>query len=175
MQNDQSLVVQINWGRRALYGAIGVLLVLAFVVSYDSQTDQGSVVGLVFYALLTIAAVGVAAWNSRTVFVRDRSTVQTQKRLFGIVLKSEEIDAQRINGVTLQAIRLLRTQEIPQQGLLNSRFRGFASRRSQYFKLFLEIGERRVMLEDSSYRDELEAVATSIAEYLNVPLQNEEV
>ncbi len=175
--DDRTLVVQITWTRRALYGALAILLIAAFLVSYDSRGEQsnGSVAGTIFYAVLTLACVGVAGWNSRTVFRASEDSVVSEKRFFGVVLKTQSIPRPSVTGVTLQSIRLLKTHEVPQQGLFNNRFRGFAARRSQYFKLFLELTERRVVMEDSSYQEDLERVAVTISEFLGVPLQHEEV
>lgn len=174
LRDDQRLAVQINIWRRVLYGSIAALLVVAFAISYDGSSEQtGSVAGMVFYAVLTLSSALVAGWNHRTLIGAER--VQTTRSIFGIPLGASSYERARIDGVTLQTIALVKSQEIPTQGLFNSRLRGFASRRGRYFKLFLEIDGRRQLLEDSSYQEELESVGTAIAHYLDMPLQREEV
>jgi len=175
--SESRLVLRSNPGRRVLFGIIGGLLLVALFLSVDWQADfEGSMVaGTIFYFVLTATCVGVAAWGSSILFDSENDEISFTKSILGIEVRRECIGASAVQAVTIEGVRFLKDSERPQPGLLNTRFRNYVERRNNYYKLFLDLGERRQFVEDSTDLTDLDAAATEIARFLQVSLRREEI
>lgn len=174
---ESRLVLRSNPGRRVLFGFIGGVLLVAFSLSVDWQSDFGGgmAAGTVFYFVLTATCVGVAAWGSSIFFDSESDEISFTKSLAGIEVHRDRIGASAVKAVTIQGIRFLKDSERPQPGLLNNRFRTYIERRNNYYKLYLDMGEERKFVEDSTDVTDLDAAAAEIAGFLHVTLRREEI
>ena len=174
---DSRLVVRSSPGRRVLFGLVGGVLLAAFFLSVDWQSDfeGGMVAGTIFYFVLTATCVGVAAWGSSILFDTENDEISFAKSIFGIEVQRVCIGASAVQAVTIQGVRFLKDSERPQPGLLNRRFRNYVERRNNYYKLYLDLGERLQFVEDSTDLTDLDAAATEIARFLQVTLRREEI
>ena len=175
--SESRLVLRNNPGRRVLFGFIGGLLLVAFFLSVDWQTDfeGGMVAGTIFYFVLTAICVGVAVWSSSILFDSENDEINFTKSIFGIEIRRDRVGASAVQAVTIQGVRFLKDSERPQPGLLNTRFRNYVERRNNYYKLYLDLGERLQFVEDSTDLTDLDAIATEMARFLQVTLRREEI
>jgi hypothetical protein len=175
--SEARIVLRSNPTRRILFGIVGALLIVAFVIGVDWQEDfqSGSVAGSIIYFFLTATCVGVAAWGNSVHFDNDRGTVAFVKSVFGIEVRKEQMPASEVDAVTIQGIQFLKESERPQAGLLNSRFRAYLDKRNTYYKLFLDFGEKRRFVEDSTELADLEGAATAISRHLDVSYKREDI
>jgi hypothetical protein len=166
-----------NPGRRALFGIIGLLLLIAFFTGVDWQNDFGrsSIVGTLFYGVLTFTCLGVAAAGRTVHFLSADKLILFVNTVLGLTVHRETLEIGRVEAVTIQVVRFLKDSERPQPGLLNVRFQNYVSRRNSYYKLYLDMSDGRRMLEDSTDPTELQTAGTSISEFLGVPLRREEI
>ncbi len=175
--SESRLVLHSSPGRRVLFGFVGGLLLVAFFLSVDWQSDfAGSMVaGTIFYFALTATCLGVAAWSSSILIDLEHDEISFTKSIVGIEVRRDRIGASAVQTVTIQGIRFLKESERPQPGLLNTRFRNYVERRNNYYKLYLDLGERRQFVEDSTDLADLDTAATEIARFLQVTLRREEM
>jgi hypothetical protein len=175
--SETTLVLRSNPGRRVLFGIVGALLLLAFVLSVDWQADfeRGSLVGTIFYFVLTTTCLVVAAWGSSVLFDSDKKEIIFTRTIVGIAVRRDRQETTAVQAVTVVGVRFLKESERPQPGLLNTRFRNYIDRRNNYYKLYLDLGERRRFLEDSTDLTDLDAAANEISQFLHVTLRREEV
>jgi len=108
-----------------MFGIVGGLLLLAFFVSVDWQSDfdRGSLVGTIFYFVITATCVAVAAWGSSVFFDKGGCDVSFIKSIFGLEVQRDRVEARAVQAVTIQGVRFLKDSERPQPGLLNTRSR----------------------------------------------------
>ncbi|MFW5689239.1 MAG: hypothetical protein ACOC1U_06690 [Spirochaetota bacterium] len=175
--DESSLAVQSNTGRRLLFGGIGVLLIVSFLVSADwsGEIADGMVAGTIFYFGITAICLAVAGWNSMVVLDgRDRSA-HFIRRIFGITIGHSTLDLSAVRAVVIQGLRFLRESEQPQGGLGSSRLRNYMERRNAYYKLFLETDEKLHFVEDSTDVSDLEAAGHAMADFLGVSYRREEI
>lgn len=175
--DDDRFVVRANPTRRLLFGAIGALLLLAFFVGVDLQTDfeRSSLLGTLFYSLLTLTCIAVAIVGRSITFSHAQSRALMRRTVAGIEIQRREVDLARVESVTLQSVRFLKESERPQAGVLNARYRNFVARRNSYFKLYLDLPDRREFLEDSTDQGELDQAGSALAEFVGVPFHHEEL
>lgn len=175
-RSDNVLVVQVTPTRRIVFGLLGALLLLAFFVSVDWQEDLSGrlIAGSIFYFSMTAICLGVSAWNNLRTLDRATSRIRIEKRLFGVVLRGETIDRVALESVTVQSIRLLKESEKPRDRMLSRPLRGYMDRRTAYHKLFLDMGEQRLLIEDSSDLAELDTIGQGIADFYDVTYRREE-
>jgi len=156
---------------------MGAFLLVAFFMGVDWQVDftRASIVGTMFYSVLTLICLGVAFVSRSVEFFPSETVIVTRRTVLGIEFQRDELDLKSVKSVTMQGVQFLKEAERPQPGLLNTRYRSFVSRRNNYFKLYLDIGERRQFIEDSTDKAELETAGATIAAFLNVPFRQEEI
>jgi hypothetical protein len=174
---DHELTIQLNGRRRLLFGLIAALLIAAFAFSVDFERDFGEdfSAGTVVYFALVVICLAVAGFNSLVTLDTKRHEASFSKRIFGLTLHNNVISLATVRGVLLQSVQFLRRKEMPQQGPMTSRLRGYMERRNVYFKLYLETDEKRHFVEDSTDSSELESAATTMSQFLSVPLLREEL
>jgi len=175
--DDDTIVVQSSVGRRVLFGAIALLLLVAFVMGVDWESDfaDGMVAGTVFFFSITAICIAVAGWNSMVVLNRSRGSAEFIRKLFGIRLGFSSLELALVTAVVVRGLRFLRESELPQQGFLGPRTRGLAGRRNVYYKLHLETAERLYFVEDSTELTELESAGQGIADFLGVAYRQEDL
>jgi hypothetical protein len=171
------MVLRSNPGRRVLFGVIGVLLSVSFFLSVDWQTDfgRGSLLGTAFFVGLTVICLAAAAWGSSVLFDSTGNEVSFTKTIAGITVRQDRIDAGAVHAVTVEGLRFLKESERSQPGLLNTRFRNYVDRRNNYYKLYLDLGESRRFIEDSTDLSDLDAAANEISQFLRVTLRREQI
>ncbi len=171
------LALRANPARRMLFGAVAILLVVAFIVGYDFQSgiERSALAGTIFYAVLTVTCFAVAARGTSVIFDKSVGKVVFTASIFGFSTKRQEIPSGDVRAVVIQSMRFLKESEQPRPGLLNNRFRGYIARRNAYHKLYLEFSESRRLLEDSTDLSDLEAVGGQIADFLGVDYRREEI
>jgi hypothetical protein len=164
-------------GRRVMFGVIGAVLLVSFFLSVDWQTDfgGGSIGGTLFFFALTAICLAVAAWGSSIHFDATEKAVTFTKTLAGIQVRRDRIETKTVRAVTVEGLKFLKDSERPQPGILNTRFRSYVDRRNNYYKLYLDLGERRQFLEDSTDLSDLDAAAHEISQFLQVTLRREEI
>ena len=176
--SKEQLVIQSNPGRRIMFGAIGGILILAFVIGIDWQSDSGRqlVTGLIFYFSLTAVTIAVAAWN-KSVIVDTGSAheIRFVNTLFRLPVRRSRIGLDEITGVTLQAVKLLGRPERPRPALGNSMFGSYFSRRGSYYKLYLDTNQSRQFVEDSTDAGELETIGAEMARFIGVSFAKEDL
>ena len=172
-----TLILRSNPGRRVMFGVIAAVLIVAFALGVDWQTDlqRDSLMGTLFYFSLLLICTAVAAWGSSVRFDSEREKITFTKTLAGVKVRQEQIDSSAVRAVTVAGIRFLKEAERPQPGLLNNRFRSYVDRRNTYYKLYLDLDESRHFLEDSTDLTDLDAAANEIAGFLQVTLRREEL
>lgn len=175
--DEGQLIVRSNIARRVLFGAIGALLIVSFLVSADweGRVADGMIAGTIFYFAVVLICLSVAGWNSVMALNRHDGNAHFIRRFFGITLGHGTLDLSRITAVVIQGLKFLRESEQPQSGLLGSRFRGYMERRNVYYKLHLETDEKLHFVEDSTDVEDLEAAAREMADFLGVTYRREEI
>jgi hypothetical protein len=171
---ESRLVVRSNLGRRVLFGIIGVVLLVSFFVG-SAGGGEPMIGGTIFYFVITLISVAVAGWNSQVTFDRDAGDAVFSKSIFGIRLREDSVALASVTTVILQSLQFLKQSEQPQPTMLNSRFRGYMSRRNTYYRLFLETADEKLLIEDSSELEDLDRSANLIAAFLNVTYRREEI
>ena len=176
--DDNRLLIQSNPSRRIMFGAICAVLVLAFAFGIDWQTDTGRqlVTGLIFYFSLTVITLVVAAWNKTvTVDTGSEREIRFVNTLFGIPVRRSRVGIDEVSGVILQKVKLIGRSDRPRSALGTSPFGAAFSRRGNYCKLYLETGDTRLFVEDSTYMSELEGIGTALATSIGVSLSKEDL
>lgn len=175
--SETRLVLRNNPRRRIMFAVVAALLLLAFFLGVDWQSDfQGPIaVGTVFYFVLTTTCLAVAAWGTSVSFDSRFGSIDFSRRIAGIEITHDRVTVSDVEAVTIQGVRFLNESEQPRPGLLNTRFRTYVERRNNYYKLYLDLSDRRQFLEDSSELGDLDAVAERIAGFLSVPFRREHV
>ncbi|MFP4113636.1 MAG: hypothetical protein ACOC2Y_02680 [Spirochaetota bacterium] len=175
--SEELFVIESNVVRRLLFGGIGLLLAVSFLVSVDWREDFAGemIAGTVFYFVVTAICLAVAGWNSRVELDRHAGEVRFVKRFAGVALSTSVVPAAEVTAVVVQGIRFLRDDEKAGATLLGSRFRRYVERRNVYYKLQLETEEKLRFVEDSTDFAELEPAAKAMAEFLEVTYRHEEL
>ena len=174
---EKQLLLQSNPGRRAMFGAVALVLLIAFLVSVDFQVDfeREMIAGSVFYFALVALCLVVAGWNNAVLFDTAQRQVFFIKRMFGARVHSRALPSDGIRSITLQGVRLLKESERPRAGVLGSRFSAHVARRNTYYKLYIDSGDEREFLEDSTDPGELNAAGMTIAGFLGVDFRTEDI
>lgn len=175
--SEDLIVLQSSPGRRVLYGAIGLLLLIAMAMSVDWQADfnREMIVGTIIYLALTLTSIGVAAFGRSVRFDRSTGEISFIRAIAGVRVGESSMPLSDVRSVTIQGVQFLKESEQPQPGLLNTRFRNYVQRRNNYYKLYLDTDNSRRFLEDSTELADLDAAASRIAEFLGVELKRETV
>jgi hypothetical protein len=174
---EDLLILRSNIGRRLGFAAIAVLLVVALFVGVDWGEDFGrqSVGGTIFYLLLTLTTLGVAAWGRSVHLDKAAGEVHQVRTLVGIEVHRTTTAASSVKAVVIQGMRFLKEAEQPRPGLLNTRFRNYVDRRNSYYKLFLERDDDRIFLEDSTDLSDLDGAAEQISGFMGITLRREDI
>lgn len=170
--------IQTSSRRRITFAVIAGVLVTAFLVGVNWDTDfqDGFVSGSIFYFLLTAFCIVVAGWSSSITIDRHGRRLVFAGTVFGLPLSSRVHELTGTLLVVLQAVRLLRDSEQSSRTAPGtSRFGSYLARRNVYYKLYLESGDKKEFIEDSTDYEEIEAVATTIAGFLNIGIRKEDI
>ena len=176
-RDEKRLAVQSNIARRILFGAIGLLLLLSFVLSVDWQEDfeDGMIAGTIFYFAVTAVCLAVAGWNSVLLLDRADGRAHFMRKLFGIRLTHATLELSRVKAIVIQSIRFLRESEQPRTGFFSGRLRQQVERRNVYHKLYLEGEEKLHFVEDSTDAADLEAAGKTMADFLGISYRHDEL
>jgi hypothetical protein len=177
-ENPERLILRTNPMRRGLFFFIAVLLLVSFLLGFDPARDLNPprLGGTVFYFILLAVSLGTGLWEKRFIF--DKKKMEFLTRVcFGKlpVIVSEPVGLLSITSVVLQQLRL-----IP-EGALRKKSGGktltgtVLDRKKMYYKLFLQIGDRRRLLEEASSSEELEEIGKTLAAFLGAVFEYEEV
>jgi hypothetical protein len=170
------LTVQSSMTRRGLFGGIGLLLVISFVIgmNWDEGIAEEMVVGTIFYFAITAVCLVVAGWNAKLVLDRGAGEARFIRSLFGIPVRSAALRLSEVTAVVIRGIRFLKESEQP-RGDFSTRIQGYVERRNVYYKLHLETQDRLHLVEDSTNLADLEEVARRMAAFLGISFRREEL
>ena len=160
--------------RRILFAAIGAMLLISFVIG-SSTPSEPMIGGTIFYFVITGISLVVAAWNSVTTLDRETGILTFQKRFAGIAVRSESTQLGSITGVVLQIVQFMKESEQPQPTMLNTRYRSYMNRRNTYYRLYLETGDEKFLIEDSSDSEDLDRVGETVADFLGLTYRRIEI
>ncbi len=172
--SESELVIQSSRFRRILFGSIGTILLVSFFIG-SSTPSEPMIGGTIFYFVITGVSLMVAAWNSITRLDRESDTVCFEKRIAGVLFRTRDLPLSSVSEIVLQSVRLLKESEQPQPGLLNTRYRGYISRRNTYFRLYIETASEKILIEDSSDVEDLDRVGETVATFAGVTFRRVEI
>lgn len=169
--SDDEVVLTTPGTRRVLYGSISILLTAAAAVSLDPAVDFSGarLVGTILIFLLILFMVYGAGKSSSIRFLKKDNRIVRTVSFFTIPLFSREL-------LTLSAVKRLNLVEIAllkggnpsrdRNGLTKGQ--GFFLKRTRLYQLSMESSEKRIMLQESSSREELEASSRVLSPFLGI-------
>ncbi len=167
---------------RAGYLIIFAALFITIILNFNPETDlKGErLLGTVIFFILTLVALLAFCWTRYIDFYIKEKKVVFQSGLFGWFMYGfswEHILCRTIspvNAIILRQINLLHSGSM-QTTKTNTGYTGRLRKRAVLFRLFLQVSGKNYFLEESSKRDDLEIIGTTIADYMKIPFKTEEI
>ncbi len=176
LKSESVMLLTSSSSRRIVFFFLFVVFAVAMIVGFDPSTDLvGSrLFGTIGYAAVLLVLLGVTAWSMTIRFDRDRGRMETVKSFFGVIFSHDRgIELGIVKAIVLQKVQLIKGRDLPLNR--SNRISNLLEPRAQLFRLFLDTGERRIKLDESNYREELENEASMIANFLGVVRKTEEL
>ncbi len=173
--DEQRIAVADSARRRVLYGLLAIFLMFVFIVGFNPETDlQGArIAGTLFVVLLTAGASYVAGRHTGYIFSRASGFLELESSFFTVVLKKKRLmNLSEITCITLTTIDLLHTSaagrhERASKRTLSGRFDSWIN----LYQLYIETPEKKVRIQEGTYREELEQSAVLLSRFLGVPVE----
>jgi len=176
--SEDAVMITKSPRRRIVFGVAALLLVITTAISLDPAVDfQGNrLFGTLFMAFLIISSVMAAGLNRSFIFDRSRNGLLKRHTFFGLTYR-EPVHLLPLNAVTsihltdLQLLRGRKHEPADQTESTRKAARsGFFESRGHLFQLSVESAEKKILIQESSYVDELEVSAGVLTAFLGVPI-----
>ncbi len=170
---NNTLLLRSDFVRRITFGIIFLILSAGMVLSFDPSKDLtgARLGGTIFYLVLIIIALFVTALEKLITFDKNRGVIVFCYRIFMMDtgIKRDEISIDSLKTVILSTLILLKREG---SGIRKgSRLSNYMQNRTVMVRLFLETEERKILIADGSYKDEIEEMGRSIARFLGKSFQ----
>ena len=155
---------------------LAVLLIAAMVLGLDPERDfsGGRLFGTLVYSALLLSLLGVAAFLKRVEFDRRERTISTRRSFVGIEIKRTDVVPVPADAYfTFQTVSLMKGR--PGQDDRFHMLSGFLSARTHLFRLFLDHEAGRLKIEEATYREEIQGLAETVSQFMELPLREEEL
>ena len=185
-ESAERLVIQTHPLRRFGFGLIGLLLAITFALNFDPSVDlsRDSVVMTILFALATVACLLVAITTFQIVIDRERGII-SRRYCFGgtwlsgllgagdtlVVLATADTDLEDVRTVRLRDTSPVAGREANPRA---PRSQELLSRRTRFSALTLETNTGQIRIDSSSEAGELTPAAQRIAEFIGVPVENDD-
>jgi hypothetical protein len=179
VQGEKLIVLSSSSSRRIIFFVLFVVFTFGMIAGFDPAIDlAGSrLLGTIGYMAVLLVLLGVSAWSKTTRFDAAAGVISTVSTLFGVTLKrGADLQFSQLRALVLQHVQLLKDRDIPfKRSGSGSAINGIFEPRSQLFRLFLDLDDERIRLEESSYREEMETQGKFLADFLGIPLKTEQL
>ncbi len=177
-QSPQRLLLRTNPVRRGLFFFIALLLLVSFFVGFDPARDlkPPRLGGSVFYFVLIAVSLGTGLWEKRFVFDKEMMEIRIQVRLGTLSLGGPEpFGLTAVKAVILQQVRLIPEGVTRKKDGAKTWTGNLLDRKKMYYKLYLQLENKRLLLEETSSAEELEEIGKTVAVFLGAKFEYEEV
>ena len=174
-----TLLIRTAPGRRLTFLAASLVLLGAFASGFDPAADfgDGRLAGTILFFVLFAACLTAAAMSRIiTVDRRGGEIVFGTAYVTRSIGPTKRIALDRVERFVSWSVVLYRGREAgsgPPQTALD-RYRKYVEVRSRLFRLYLEAEERRIMITESSYAEEIESIAEALSSFTGKRLDHEE-
>ncbi len=178
IKSDDIIVLSKSPRRRIVYGVAAMLLIITTVISLDPTVDfqGGRLFGTIFMFFLIIASALAAGMSRSFIFDRSKNHLLKRHMFLGISLgePAELLSLDTITAIHLVDLQLLRSrkQEMrdPADRAQKAVKSGLFESRAHLHQLSVESAEKKILIQESSYADELEVTAEVLTAFLGVPV-----
>lgn len=153
--------------RRGIFLGAAALLTVSLIsgLSADPHSFAERPGGTLFFLLLVCVSTGIGVHSRKWEFAIDERVIRYQRGIIGLPVKTTKYSLDDLEGVQVEAVRLLSESFSPR----NKDSRSFFERRKLYFKLVLVAAEKRVYIDDGTDGDHMQQIGSALAGILRVP------
>lgn len=169
--SEDEVVLITPGARRILYGGLSILLTAASAVSLDPAVDfSGSgLIGTILIFLLILLLVYGAGKSTSIRFLKKEDRISRTVSFFAMLLCSRELLAlSEVKSLDLVEIVLLKGGNPSRDRNGLTKGQGFFQKRTRLYQLSLESTEKRIMLQESSGKEEIAASSRVLSTFLGV-------
>ena len=163
-------------GRRTMFFLVFVLLLCGMLYGLEIDRDLTGtrLVGTIVYFSLLLSLLGVAGWQKRVDFDRKQRMVRTDHTMFKVPLRNPvQVSIDDHAEVILQSVVLVKGR--PERDDKSNLLSGFLTARTHLFRLFIQNGDERIRVEETTSRDELLEMGKGLSEFLGLPFVETEL
>ena len=172
------LLLRTNLFRRFVFGGIALLLLVTLFVSIQVPEDfqAGRLAGTIIYLCIVIAVSAVALYSKDYVFNAVKKQLELWRHVLMLDLQSPEyISFERIKGVTLLKVKLIAEESLKRKDGSKSLLGNVMEKRKVLYKLHLDLEDKRLLLEEGTYPEELVEIGETIADFLGLSFREEDI
>ncbi|MFP4384023.1 MAG: hypothetical protein ACLFST_01975 [Spirochaetia bacterium] len=170
---ENTFALKTKPSQRLLFLSIFLLLSAAFFFGIGSGIEKSEIPGTVFYFFILVLTGGAAAWNRTVLFNRVSGSGEIQRRLGPVkIWASTAFDLDSVEAVVLQTVTLA-SGFADRKSDEYSPFKKYVDKRRFLHRMIIDVAEKRIFLEDSASREELEEMGKALAGFLGKPFRAE--
>jgi hypothetical protein len=185
--DQDRIAVTTSSRRRIIYGLIALVLFVAAAAGFDPAVDfsRERLLGTVFIFLLFAGSLFIAGYRRTFLFDKTTGSLTYHNCFFSINLKAsvQLTELSLISRIQFTDIQLLRGTPAPHapgredhssegRSGRTGRFR-IMEHRAHLYQLFVETREKKILIQESTYPDELENSAGILSKFLGIPVNRQ--
>jgi hypothetical protein len=145
----------------------------AMIFGFDAARDlEGPrLLGTVIFGAVMLVLLGVAGFSKRLVLDRGERNIAIQSSFFSVAYSTQNHEIPPGSRVIVQDVEIMKTAERSdgRSGMLA----GFLTARTHLYRLFLDVGDERIKLEETTYPEEINETGKGIADFLGLRCDTE--
>jgi hypothetical protein len=183
IKSEEQIRFQISPLRRLMYAILSLILAVSFGFVLFNPAVPKAAAGIIFFSLILLLCMAVAGLNRYLDLNKKEDTAKYGISLFGIKLRFKKYSLDQLSQI--QLVQVTYNYGEAQDSASSSGAGGFmatflpgrtsARPYDKYAKLAVYFGEERLALEDSKHYEVLEQHAKLISQFLNLPLEKEQI
>jgi len=171
--NQEAVAITASPHRRIIYTAISLLLLLTAIFGFNLEQDlQGNrLIGTIFILLCITGSAVAAGYNKVILFDKHNDTCIRNIYLFSVPVSSKNL-LPNLSAITCLQFTDLEFMRSRKNEIRAGRSRinpmGFIENRSHLYRLYAETSEQKILLQESTFSDDLENTIQVLTLFLGV-------
>jgi len=185
--DQDRIAVTTSSRRRIIYGLIALVLIVAAAAGFDPAVDfsRDRLLGTIFIFLLFAGSLFIAGYRRTFLFDKTAGYLTYHNCFFFINLKTAALLTElslisRIQFTDIQLLRGALDTHAPGRENHSSEGRGgrigrfrIMEHRAHLYQLFVETREKKILIQESTYPDDLENSAGILSKFLGIPVNRQ--
>jgi hypothetical protein len=171
--NQEAVAITASSHRRIIFAGICLLLLATAIFGFDLEQDlQGNrLIGTVLILFFIVGSALAAGFNKVLLFDKKKNLLIRKIHLFSLLISSENLvtnlsDITCLQFTDLEFMRSRKNEIHAGRSRINPM--GFFENRSHLYRLFVETSEKKILLQESTFSDDLENTIQVLTLFLGV-------